>query len=106
MNKFITYRDSDKNGRLRYFILQKEFPHFVGRISDDYTENALFKVPISGYNLWIMFNGTLRGNVVPSYKDIHKEIEDVFYEMSTWYFTNRISENHKKYSKWLINSNI
>lgn len=102
MSRFITFRESSKDEELQYFILQKAFPHYMGRISDYPPERSLLKVPIANYRLWIIFNGTLRGNVIPSFVDVYKEIENVFYDMADWYYHARIENNKKKYNKWSI----
>ena len=70
---FITYRELH-NGQLEYYVLQKEFPHFLGRIVTSPVPNAIVNCPVAGYNLWVTFNGTLRGNIIPDYKNIIDEI--------------------------------
>jgi len=97
MAEFVTYKEDDK-----YFILQKEFPHFVCQISEQPIVNFIQPLPISNYNLWIIFYATLRGNMIPSYKDIHKEIVSVMNAMAIWYYEQRILQNEKKYKKWKI----
>ena len=101
MNKFITYRE-DIGNETGYFILQKEFPHYVGRIADRPIVNFIQPVPITDYRLWIIFNATLRGNFIPSYRDIGEEIKAVMNDMAAWFYENRILVNPKKYKKWKI----
>jgi len=97
MAEFITYREDDQ-----YFILQKEFPHFVAKVSDQPIVNFIQPLPISNYNLWLIFHATLRGNMIPSYKDIHKEIVSVMNAMAIFFYEQRILQNEKKYKKWKI----
>ena len=105
MNKYITFRDNDNDGVLQYYILQREFPHYVGLISSIPIPEAMCCSPIPGYNMYVVFSGTLRGNIVPSYKDIVKEIESVFDDMATWYYSERIMKDEKKYKKFKIITN-
>lgn len=102
MQNYITYRENDEDGRLCYFILQKAFPHFVGLLSTGKLENSLASMPIAGYNLWINFNGTLRGNTIPSYKNILDEIQSFISDMAIWFYNNRILIEPKKYEKFKI----
>lgn len=103
MHKYITYRDIDKNGNLGYFVLQKAFPHFVGYIADNPNYRAILKVPIPNTTLFVCFNGTLRGNFIPSYRNVEQEIVDVYVDMAKWYYENRILANPSKYKKWILN---
>lgn len=98
---YITYREFI-NDELGYFICQKDFPHYLCRISDKPIVNFIQPIPITDYNLWITFNATLRGNVIPSYKDIGEEIVSVMQSMAAWFYNNRILPNEKKYKKWKI----
>lgn len=101
MQPYITFREELGN-ELGYFILQREFPHFLCYIAERPIVNFVQPMPVSAYNLWIIFNGTLRGNMIPSYKDIGKEIESVMSEMASFYYEHRILTNEKKYRKWKI----
>lgn len=102
MIPYITYRENDSEGRLCYFILQKDFPHFVGLLSTGKLDTVLASSPIAGYNLWINFNGCLRGNVIPSYKNIIDEIEKEMSSMAIWFYNNRILVEPKKYERFKI----
>ncbi len=102
MIPFITYKENYPNGEEHYFILQKEFPHLLCEVSSIPKIYFVPPMPISNYNLFIEFNGCLRGNVIPSYKDIGEEIKSVMYSMSVWFFEQRILPNEKKYKKWKI----
>jgi hypothetical protein len=99
MSRYITYKEIDGEGKSQYFILQKDFPHIVGLIANYPTKNFVSAMPIVGYNLYIVFNGTLRGSVIPTYKDIDIEITNILQEMSDWYQINRISLFPKRYKK-------
>jgi hypothetical protein len=100
MIPYITYRDVDNNGELGYFILQKDFPHYIGQITTYPQERLIPSIQIAGYYLWVTFNGTIRGNIVPSYKNIEEDIKFVMNEMSIWYYANRIIDNPKKYKQF------
>lgn len=103
MSDYITYREQ-VGEEMGYFILQKEFPHFCGQISERPIVNFIQPCPIAGYGLYVIFHGTLRGNVIPSYKNVGEEIALVMQDMALFFLDNRILQNPKKYKKWLIRS--
>jgi len=105
MNKYITFTDKDKSGEVKYFILQRDFPHCVGVISQTPKENTLAFSAIPGYWLYVCFDGTLRGAFVPGYKNIVEEVSRVMHDMAQWYYTGRVLQNEKKYSKFKIGAN-
>lgn len=96
---YITYRELHE-GQLQYFILQKEFPHFQGIISSHPVNSTLCQVTIPGYNLWLVFDYTLRGKMIPSYNDIQTEINTIMHNMAIWFLTERIQAEPKKFNKW------
>lgn len=104
MNPFITFRDKDENGEMQYYILQRAFPHFVGRISPVPIEGALANEPVAGYNLWITWNSTLRGNFIPDYRNFDKEIANVFIDMATWFYAERIAMDKNRFKKFKIDT--
>jgi hypothetical protein len=96
---FITYREPDSEGVMMYYILQKAFPHFLGCIAYGPIDRRI-QTPVSNYNLWVTFAGTIQGNYVPSYRNVGEEIGDVMTKMATWFYENRILIEPKKYKKW------
>lgn len=102
MIHFITYREPDEKGELQYYILQKEFPHFIGRLVNKPIEGAIINSAVPSYNLWITFNFTLRGNVIPSYKNIITEIEIIYSNMANWFHNERILLEEKKFYRFKI----
>ena len=105
MNKFITYREKDEAGILQYYILQKDFPHIIGIIDNKPSEGNWYS-PIAGYYLYVVFNYTLRGKMIPSYKNIGEEISAVLDSMATWFCAERILPDEKKYKKFKINQDV
>lgn len=105
MNPYITYRDTDDNGELQYYILQRTFPHYIGLITSVPVINS-WQATIAGYNLYVMFNGTIRGNIIPNYKDVSDEIQQIMDSMATWYYHNRILKEPNKYKKFKVKSNV
>lgn len=104
MIPYITYREADNEGILRYYILQKAHPHYVAVISYIPIENKLVGcVAISDYHLYVNFAGTLRGNMIPADKGAIKEIEAVLSDMGSWYFVNRVQPDVKRFKKHKIN---
>jgi hypothetical protein len=106
MQPFITFRDLDKNGELKYYIMQRDEPHFVGIISAERYLDALVESAVPGYNLYIVFNGVLKGNYIPLRKDIKSEAQSVFDNMASWYWTERIQIDPKRYKKLKISNNV
>lgn len=102
MNRYITFRDNDSNGKLQYYILQRDFPHYVGIISLAPISGAMCCSPVSGYNLFIVFAGVLRGDYLPAYSGMKQDIENVFNDMAAWYFDQRIRVNERRYEKYKI----
>lgn len=102
MSPFITYREADNNGQLQYYILQKEHPHFIGVISTSPTKLLVPAIPITAHNLWVVFDGTLRGSLIPSYLNVGEEIKSVMMDMAQWYYANRIAVEPKKYKKFKV----
>lgn len=102
MNPYITFRDKDEEGNLQYYILQRDFPHFVGRIVYTPVEGAIANEPIAGYNMWVTFANTLRGNFLPSYKNIKDEINSVMFSMSAWFYSERILIDKDRFKKFKI----
>lgn len=102
MIPFITYREPNNNGEMEYYILQKQFPHYIGKISGNLFEKSLSRHPISKHNLYVVFSGTILGAYVPSYKNVMEEIDAVMAQMALWFYDNRILQNEKRFSKFKI----
>ena len=102
MNPFITFKDTDNNNEIQYYILQRTFPHYIGLISKIPKQVFVPSVPISNYNLFIVFNGVLMGNFLPSYNNVDKEISIVLEKMAIWFFNERIMKDEKRYKKLKI----
>lgn len=99
---FITYREENENKQLEYFILQKDFPHFLGKITANPYEVSILKVPISGYKLYVSYQGCLRGKVMPAYNGVEQDILVAFQKMADWYKENRILIDEKRYKKFKL----
>lgn len=102
MEPFVTYRDKDRTGILQYYILQRDYPHYVGLISETRSETAIMQMPITKHNLYVIYSGTIRGYYAPGYKDAMQEIEHVFRHMAEWYYHNRIVPDPKRFKKWVV----
>jgi len=96
---FITFREIS-DGHLQYYVLQKKFPHYLGCISSHPVNSTLCQIAIPGYDMWVVFQGTLRGNMIPAYNDIQNEIQTIFHNMAIWFLTERIQAEPKKFNKW------
>lgn len=102
MIPYITFRENNEDGLLCYYILQKAFPHYVGLIATGILENTLSYAPVAGYNLYVNFKGTLRGNLIPNYKDVLQEIGIEMSNMAEWFYYNRVITEPKKYLRFKI----
>lgn len=100
-NEYITYRE-EINGHLEYFILQKTFPHYKCRITKIPITNIFEPVAISKYNLWVVFAGTIQGNMLPVTNEFEKLVLITMQDMATWFLENRIEKDLKRFKKWLI----
>lgn len=102
MIPYLTYREEDNEGKVQYYILKKDYPNYIGKITDNYFEKSLIKLAITKHNLWVSFNGTLMGNVVPGRKEAIEEIRNELFLMAEWFYENRILVNENKYKKYRI----
>lgn len=98
---YITYREEDE-GILKYFILQKDFPHNIGVVATQPNIESLVQSTVAGYNLWIVFVGTLRGNFVAVYPNYEKDMQQIFDNMALWFVAERILKDQKRYEKFKI----
>lgn len=103
MKSFITFRENDGECNLQYYILQRDFPHFIGVVLNHFDIGNWY-APVSGYMLYVNFAGTLRGNIIPSYKDISEEIQNIVGLMADWYCVNRVLIDEKRFKKYKINA--
>ncbi len=101
---FITYREED-DGVLKYYILQKEFPHNCGVISIKPNPEAIVQSTVSGYNLWVVHAGTLRGNMIAVYPSYKENLQLCYDEMANFFYNERILKDEKRYEKFKIKSN-
>lgn len=97
MSPYITFRDTDAEGELQYYILQRAYPNYVFLISNHPVESLIQSIQIPGYYMWVVFSGTLMGNFIPGYKNIIDELYHEMNQISIWYYENRILTNPKKY---------
>ena len=97
MIPYILFQEPDKNGNMQQFILQKAFPNYIGKISDRPVETILCQQPISGYNLWLQYTGTLKGNQIPFEKGALKEMEEQYFTMAAYFYTVMDTRKYEKY---------
>lgn len=102
MSPFITFKDQNKAGDMTYYILQREWPHYVGYIAYSPIPDPICQIPVTGHNLWLTFAGTLRGAYIPIEPNVQNEILSVFHNMERWFYANRIQAEPKRYKKWAI----
>jgi hypothetical protein len=105
MIPYISYREIDDKGVLRYYVLQKVFPHTVGIILAQQQPEALAQFPISGYNLWVVYDGVLHGNFVHATPDYKNELAIIMQNMAAWFWAERICLDRKRFEKFKVKSN-
>ena len=99
---FITFREPDKDGSMQYFILQKEFPHFLARLVYAPVTGSLSCQPISDYKLWVSCEGSIRGRMIPNYVNIKEEMDTIIYMMTNWFYAERIMMDEKRFKKFKL----
>ena len=67
-------------------------------------DSIIPSIQVTNYYLWVVFSGSLRGSLIPGYKNIEKDIKFVLNDMATWYYSYRIVLNEKKYKKFKYDS--
>ena len=99
MIPYITYREpvGDEMG---YFILQKEYPHYLGRIVEFPTGKKITYASVGQYNLYVEYYGTIMGNFVPIFDGVILEMQLALEKMADWFLENRILTEPKKYKKF------
>lgn len=102
MSPYITFRDQNKQGDLVLYILQRDFPHYVASLVYIPIADSPCCIPISGHNLWVNFEGTLRGRFIPSHNDVPREIQAVFESMALWFYSERVMADSKRYKRFKI----
>lgn len=105
MSPFITFKDLNEKGELELFVLQREYPNFVGRVTYYPTGKEICQVPITAHNLYMTYYSTLRGNFIPLSNYIDLEMQSVFHAMALWFYSERIMKDPKRYRKWSIHAN-
>lgn len=99
---FITYREQNEDGLLCYYILQKQFPYYLGIVSVGQLPESLASSPVGNYNLYVNFHGNISGNYVPNYKDVIVDISACMWDMANWFYENRVRTQPAKYAKFKI----
>jgi hypothetical protein len=101
MSPYITFRENNSSGELAYYILQRSHPHYVFEIVSIPKESFFIQpIPVTGYYIWLNFNGVLLGEFIPSYKGAFEQIVSEMNAASQWFYENRILPNPKKYKKF------
>lgn len=91
--KYILFRED-----VGLYILQKDFPHSIGKLTKKKEENKPQCV-IPGYQLYVTFQGTLRGNYIPSDRFFMQEAGAVLSGMANFLLENLIytTDEYEKY---------
>lgn len=97
MIPFILFKEKDKNGNIQQYVLQRDYPNYIGVVNFRPIETTICQQPIAGYNLWVNFNGSLRGNMMPLDKGSLKEMEEIFFNMACWFYTEMDTIKYESY---------
>jgi hypothetical protein len=92
-NPYILYNENGSD-----YILQKKFPHYIGRVSDK-LERSIAQYPIAGHNMYVSFAGTLNGNFIQMDKFAMQDAQEAMSSMSS-FLCEKIDE--LKYEKYKI----
>jgi hypothetical protein len=103
MQPYITFVETNDKGELIYYILQKSFPNYLAYISTTRVEKALAQATVAGYNMQVVFCGTIQGAFIPSYRGVVEQIQLALEDMANWFLSNRINLESKKYLKFKLN---
>lgn len=104
MSPYITFKDTNSDGILVLYVCQREFPHYCAGLAYLPVLDTLSCVPIAGHHLYLVFWGTIRGRLIPGYKDVSQEIQAVIEDMAVWFYSERVLKEPKRYKKWRIPS--
>ena len=99
---FVTFKDTDGQGKLQYYVMQRQYPNFVGTIVERPIEDSLACIPVAGHNLWVAFAGTVQGAYIPISKNMLREITETFIKMAEWYSIHRVMANPGRYKKFKV----
>lgn len=91
---FVTFKDGEN-----LYLLQVEFPHYKALVQSVPNEKALIQIQVPMYRIYIVFAGTLAGNLLHVRADYQKELDKLFLVMSDWYLEHRISKFPERFKK-------
>ena len=94
-NRYILFRENANQ-----YVLQRDFPHIIGKLSNKKEEDKEQSI-IPGYNLYLVFDGVLRGNYATSDKFFLQETSTILPDMASFLLENLIS-NSQEYEKYKI----
>ncbi len=106
LESFITFQDKGD-----FYILQTREPFYGGKIIRFESDQALafydhdqhiHTCQVTGYRILIAFSGALSGNYIALHAQWKKELNHVFQQMATFYLTQRILPNVKKFKNFEI----
>lgn len=106
MAPYITFREKDAAGELQYYVLQRDFPHYIGLLCYHPKDNPLAQAAIPGYNLYVVITEVLRGRFIPAEKDVAQQMQIIAENMGAWFWSERIAMDEKKYKKFKIQPNV
>ena len=93
----MTYKENDT-----LYILQKLFPHYIGRIQYQPEPNPFIQGQIPFYHIYIVFNGTLSGNKILLTDAWQHQLTTIWNEMCQWYREERIEKSPARFKKYKI----
>lgn len=82
------------------YILQKRFPHYIGRIQFHPEANPLIQGQIPFYHIYIVFNGALSGNRLLLNDAWQEQIKNIWDEMCKWYREERVEKQPDRFKKY------
>lgn len=89
---------------MTYYILQRAYPHYVGFLAYIPIADSICQIPITGHNIWLTFEGTIRGRFIPMETKVLTEILSVFHDMERWFYENRVQVDPKRFKRYIISA--
>lgn len=94
---YFTFKDDE-----HVYILQRRFPHYLGRIQYTSETDPIIQGQIPMYRIFIVFAGQLDGNRILLNDDWKTQLNNIWESMCKWYREERIETMPERYKKYLI----
>lgn len=94
---YLTIKDGN-----HIYVLQRAFPHYLGKVQYTQDPGAVIQGQIPMYNIFIVFAGTLGGNRLLLNDDWRTQLENVWEAMCRFYREERIEKMPGRFKRYKI----